>query len=86
MLLNIGTSNANPIMFYTGGIAAANRRWQITATGALHGFPFVFANIATVLTADGELAYCSDCTIANPCAGGGTGAIAKRLNGVNVCN
>lgn len=36
--------------------------------------------------ANGTLNYCSDCTIANPCVGGGTGAIAKRLNGVWVCN
>lgn len=45
-----------------------------------------FANLSGALTRDGQIAYCSDCTIANPCAGGGTGAIAKRLNGVNVCN
>lgn len=36
--------------------------------------------------ANGTFIYCSDCTIANPCAGGGTGALAKRLNGVWVCN
>lgn len=47
---------------------------------------FTFANIATGLTGNGQIGYCSDCTIANPCAGGGTGAIAKRLNDVNVCN
>lgn len=47
---------------------------------------FTFANIATSLTTNGQIGYCSDCTIANPCAGSGTGAIAKRLNGVNVCN
>jgi len=35
---------------------------------------------------NGSMIYCGDCTIANPCAGGGTGAIAKRLNGVWVCN
>lgn len=35
---------------------------------------------------NGTIVYCSDCTIANPCAGGGTGALAKRLNGVWVCN
>lgn len=35
---------------------------------------------------NGVSVYCSDCTIANPCAGSGTGAIAKRLNGVWVCN
>lgn len=35
---------------------------------------------------NGFMTFCSDCTIANPCAGSGTGAIAKRLNGVWVCN
>ena len=36
--------------------------------------------------ANGTLIYCSDCTIASPCAAAGTGSIAKRLNGVWVCN
>jgi len=36
--------------------------------------------------ANGTLIYCSDCTIANPCGSGGTGAIAKRLNSTWVCN
>jgi hypothetical protein len=36
--------------------------------------------------ANGSVVYCSDCTIANPCAGSGTGALAKKLNGVWVCN
>ncbi len=35
---------------------------------------------------NGTVTYCSNCTIANPCASGGTGAIAKKLNGVWVCN
>jgi len=35
---------------------------------------------------NGTLIYCSDCTIANPCGSGGTGAIAKRLNSTWVCN
>ena len=35
---------------------------------------------------NGTIIYCSDCTIANPCASGGTGALAKRLNGAWVCN
>lgn len=36
--------------------------------------------------ADGSLMYCSDCAIASPCAGSGTGALAKRLNNTWVCN
>jgi hypothetical protein len=35
---------------------------------------------------NGATEYCIDCTVANPCAGGGNGAIAKRLNGAWVCN
>lgn len=35
---------------------------------------------------NGTLAYCPDCMISNPCLGGGTGALAKRLNNVWVCN
>jgi hypothetical protein len=55
-------------------------------TGIVAFASFAFTNIATFLTGNGQIGYCSDCTIANPCAGGGNGAIAKRLNGVNVCN
>lgn len=36
--------------------------------------------------ADGSQVYCSDCTIASPCAGSGTGALAKRLADAWVCN
>lgn len=43
-----------------------------------------FASLGT--PSNGTILYCTDCTIANPCASGGTGAIAKRLNGVWVCN
>jgi|688.fasta_scaffold112825_4 hypothetical protein len=43
-----------------------------------------FANLGT--PANGSMVYCADGTIANPVAGGGTGCIAKRLNGVWVGN
>jgi hypothetical protein len=46
--------------------------------------PTVFANLGRPI--DGTFYFCNDCTVANPCAGGGTGALAKRLNGVWVCN
>lgn len=46
-----------------------------------------FANLGVPATPpNGTIQYCTDCTIANPCASGGTGAFAKRLNGVWVCN
>jgi len=44
------------------------------------------ANLAANNPTNGGMIYCTDCTIANPCASGGSGAIAKRLNGVQVCN
>lgn len=46
--------------------------------------PTLFANLVT--PANGSFRYCSDCTITAVCAGSGTGAFAKRLNGVWVCN
>ena len=46
--------------------------------------PVTFANLPA--SVNGVIAYCSNCTIANPCASGGSGAFAKRLNGVWVCN
>lgn len=52
--------------------------------GMIQYLPTLFAVLAS--QANGTVCYCSDCTIANPCAGGGTGALAKRLNGVWVCN
>lgn len=59
-----------------------------TASQTLQGNIFstgvAFASLGT--PANGALIYCSDCTIANPCASGGTGALAKRLNSIWVCN
>lgn len=46
--------------------------------------PVAFANLGT--PANGTERYCSNCTFANPCASGGTGAIAKRLNGAWRCD
>lgn len=44
----------------------------------------LFTNLGT--PANGTFCYCSDCTIAAPCASGGTGAFAKRLAGAWACN
>jgi len=44
------------------------------------------ASLASFAPINGTIMYCTDCTVANPCASGGTGALAKRLNGVWVCN
>lgn len=48
------------------------------------GTPQVFANLGAAT--DGSQIYCSDCTFANPCAGAGTGAYAKRLAGAWRCD
>jgi hypothetical protein len=74
----------------------ANDRFQVRGDGSIWqgsgstapiqawSPPSIFSALGT--PANGIMKYCSDCTIANPCAGSGTGALAKRLNGVWVCN
>jgi hypothetical protein len=60
-------------------------RIQTVVDGGPVGYGGVtFANLGT--PANGTFTFCPDCTVANPCAGGGTGAFAKRLNGIWVCN
>jgi hypothetical protein len=69
--LRIGTS-------YTGGpllISPTEVRYAAITFATLPASP-----------ANGDFMYCSDCTIANPTASGGTGAFVKRLNGVWVGN
>lgn len=86
-------SNGQPNMrdncTFTGGTppGADQGTGSITMGGSLNMTTgTTFANIGAGSVANGTVQYCSDCTIANPCAGAGTGAIAKRLNGVWVCN
>ena len=91
-----GTSTSRWIIDSSGTLkASTDNSWDIGASGAtrprtvyvgtsvIYG-AVAFASLGT--PANGSVTYCSDCTIANPCAGSGTGAIAKRLNGVWVCN
>jgi hypothetical protein len=52
-------------------------------SGILFG-GITFANLGT--PTNGTIVFCSNCTVANPCASGGTGALAKRLNAAWVCN
>lgn len=58
--------------------------WQQVTNGTQY-LGTAFGSLGTGL-GNGTILYCTDCTIANPCAGGGTGALAKRLNGAWVCN
>jgi hypothetical protein len=71
---------------FTGGAppTADEGTGSVAFDGSLVSTGVTQANLGT--PANGRIIYCSDCTIANPCAGAGTGAIAKRLNGVWVCN
>jgi len=53
--------------------------------GRIGGASCTFANLAADAT-DGDRIYCSDCTKATPCASGGSGALAVRINGAWDCN
>lgn len=76
-LINLGGTDVVRI----GAAAATSISFQTALT------TFTATTFAALATpANGSFMYCSDCTIANPCAGSGTGAFAKRLNGVWVCN
>lgn len=50
----------------------------------IRGFDLAFSLLPAM--GNGSYGYCSDGTIANPVAGGGSGCFAKRLNGVWVGN
>jgi len=63
-----------PTMMNAGGFYAP----QLLLT------PVLFKNLGT--SDNFTIKMCADCTISNPCAGGGTGALAKRLNNRWVCN
>jgi hypothetical protein len=52
----------------------------------LGGISFSNLMAATATVHNGSQIHCEDCTMTNPCAGAGKGAIAKLLNGVWVCN
>jgi hypothetical protein len=76
--LHTGIDNIQDI-----GAPAANRPRHLYLGG------FVSLGSTTLLAlgspANGIVIYCSDCTKATPCAGGGTGALAKRINGAWDC-
>jgi len=59
-----------------------------TATGKLllSDATLNYASLSGLAAANGSIVYCSDCTAAAPCASGGTGAIARRINGAWVCS
>ena len=74
--VSTNSSNAEPVIDGSGALAQVQNGLKIKDPA--------FANLGA--PEDGTVEFCRNCTIANPCAGGGTGAYAKRLNGVWVCN
>ncbi len=77
---------SNSIIGGVTGIAVIDAGGPAIQNTASAPMTCAFANLATCMPANGQSVYCPDCTIANPCAGAGSGAIAKRLNGIMVCN
>jgi hypothetical protein len=71
--LPVGTGGG-PTMFNSTGIYAPQMLLE----------PRPFSSLGT--PANGVVIYCSDCTLTNPCAKGGTGAYAKGLRDVWACN
>jgi hypothetical protein len=81
---DIGLRRASAgVLRVTDGTKNAAGYGQVEAKGVTLNAT-AFASLGT--PSNGTILYCSDCTVANPCASGGTGALAKRLNGVWVCN
>lgn len=78
-----GLSRSNVDEVACGNGRPSDTSCQFDAT-ALKITSTAFARLGT--PANGTIKYCNDCAVANPCADGGTGAIAKRLNGAWVCN
>jgi hypothetical protein len=76
-----GWANSVP---YPAMLGDTGNGGYVIVNGGIQMPGVVQGNLGT--PANGTVIYCSDCTIANPCAAGGNGALAKRLNGVWVCN
>ena len=81
-----GTAQGGSINITPGTGGGGQPNGIVNITGSFYFFPSSFTNGTLGTPSNGAVVFCSDCTIANPCAGGGTGAIAKRLNGIWVCN
>jgi hypothetical protein len=79
-------NNENTISSFPWGssYAALNGTNIYPSVSGMTWLGLTFANLPS--SSNGTTIYCSDCTFANPCAGSGTGAIAKRLNGAWRCD
>lgn len=82
----VSTSAADVLGLCVSGFAALS----VSATQATFNVAAVtiggttFAGLG--VPGNGTLTYCTDCVVAATCAGSGSGALAKRINGAWVCN
>jgi hypothetical protein len=74
------------INLQVGGVSqfAVRKEGDIYWTGFLQSAGTTFAALGA--PGNGRFIYCTDCTKATPCAGAGTGALAKRINGAWDCD
>ena len=62
---------------------------RVSAPGTftkVHLNSYLFEDLGSALSSNGDEAYCQDCERTNPCTGGGSGALAVEINGIYVCN
>ena len=88
-IIPAGTLSDNEVVNFANTMNSVDTSCGVGAICNVAGHPLQLAGDAFATLGsqkNGTVTYCSDCTIANPCAGSGTGAIAKKLNGVWVCN
>lgn len=80
--LILGLADATGLMLRKGTAVGGAAQGLLLLHG--DGTDPVFADLGAAV--NGTIIYCSDCAIGAVCAGAGTGALAKRLNGAWVCN
>ena len=81
--IHIGDGDHYGFSQYTWTDGSSNTLLTMSSAGIV---PRTLAFAALGTPGNGTVVYCSDCTVASPCAGSGTGALAKRLNGAWICN
>ena len=57
---------------------------DVVSRGIVELNSITFADLPSPV--DGSMIYCQNCNVASPCTAGGTGAVAKRINSIWVCN
>ena len=82
---SLGASDINSDIVFLNAVGSSSSEfWRMDYVGRLLSAGIAFANLGA--PANGAIVYCTDCNIANPCTGGGTGALAKRIAGAWICN